>query len=187
MTALSIAAGPLLAMFVSPDLASTPGVNLPEGVQGGDLPFDPVTLTSVLTPGLLLTFVAFFLGGYLLFSALFAAVGSAVEQESDAQTLQMPVMLPIILPVFFFPYVLEKPDAMLSIFLSHFPFSSPILMVVRMTVTSIPIWEVLISFGLLIVGFLIMIWIAARIYRVGILMYGKKATFRDLLRWARTA
>lgn len=187
MLVVSLIAGPLIGALASPDVATAPGVSLPDGIQGQDLPFDPAVLSTLITPGLLLTFVAFFLGGYLLFSALFAAVGSAVEQESDAQTLQLPIMLPIVLPVFFFPYVLEKPDAAFSVFLSHFPFSSPIMMTVRMTVTSIPVWEVFLSFVFLMLGFLVVIWIASRVYRVGILMYGKKASLRDLWRWARTA
>lgn len=187
MMVAGVLAGPLMAMAFSPDIMNGPGVNMPEGVATGDLPFDPAALASVLTPGLLVSFVGFFLGGYLLFSALFAAVGSAVEQESDAQTLQFPVMLPIMLPIFFLPYLIEKPDATLSVFLSLFPFSSPIMMTVRMTVTSVPAWQVLLAFVFLGLGFMVMIWIASRIYRVGILMYGKKATLRDLWRWARTA
>ncbi len=180
-------AGPLMAMAFSPDILSTPGVNMPDGMATSGPPLDPAVLASVLSPGLMISFVGFFLGGYLLFSALFAAVGSAVEQESDAQTLQFPVMVPIILPVFFMPYLIEQPDAPLSVFLSLFPFSAPVMMTVRMTVTSVPIWQVLLAFVFLALGFMVMIWIASRIYRVGILMYGKKATLRDLWRWARTA
>jgi ABC-2 type transport system permease protein len=188
MLAFSAVAGPLLALLITPEVMNTPGVNLPES---GELPFDPEELPALvgrlLTPGLLLAFVGFFLGGYLLFSSLFAAVGSAVEQESDAQTLQLPLMLPIILPIFFLPGVLAAPDSALSLFLSLFPFSSPILMVVRMAATEVPMWQVLLAFVLLIAAFVGMIALAARVYRVGILMYGKRATFRDLWRWVRTA
>ena len=191
LVAMSVAAGPLLSLALSPEVASTPGVNLPEGVEASDLPFNPddlpAMLGSLLSPGLLLAFVAFFLGGYLLFSSLFAAVGSAVDQESDAQSLQLPIMMPIILPVFFLPSVLTAPDAPLSVILSLFPFSSPILMVVRMAATDVPAWQVLLAFALLIATFVAVIAAAARIYRVGILMYGKKATLRDLWRWMRTA
>ncbi len=187
MLAISALVGPLMALVFSPDVINSPAVSMTEGMATGDLPLDPASLASVLNPGLLISFVGFFLGGYLLYSALFAAVGSAVEQESDAQTLQLPVMLPVILPVFFLPYLIEQPDSTLSVILSLFPFSSPILMTVRMTVTSVPLWQILLAFVFLALGFMVMIWIAARIYRVGILMYGKKATFRDLWRWARTA
>ncbi len=182
MMVVSSLAGPLMALALSPDIS-----NMPNGMTSGELPIDPATLAAVLSPGLMISFVGFFLGGYLLFSALFAAVGSAVEQESDAQTLQLPVMMPIVLPIFFMPYIIEQPDAQLSVFLSLFPFSSPTMMTVRMAVTSVPVWQVLLSFVFLALGFVVMIWLAARIYRVGILMYGKKATLRDLWRWARTA
>ena len=190
MAALSAVIGPLLALTLSPEVMSSPGMNLPEGAAS-DLPFDPEELPALLgqllSPGLLLAFVGFFLGGYLLFSALFAAVGSAVESESDAQTLQLPIMLPIIVPIFFLPSVLTAPDSGLSVFLSLFPFSSPILMVVRMAATDVPAWQVFLAFALLIAGFVGMIALAARVYRVGILMYGKRATLRDLWRWMRTA
>jgi ABC-2 type transport system permease protein len=188
MLAFAALAGPLLGLLLAPEALSAPGVNLPEG---GELPFDPETLPALLgrllAPGLLAAFVGFFLGGYLLYSALFAAVGSAVEQESDAQTLQLPIMLPILLPVFFLPGVLAAPDAPFSVVLSLFPFTSPILMVVRMAATEVPAWQVLLAFALLAAAFVGMIALAARIYRVGILMYGKRATLRDLWRWARTA
>ena len=190
MLAFSVAAGPLLALLFSPEAMSAPGMSLPEGASG-ELPFDPEELPSLLgrllSPGLLAAFVGFFLGGYLLFSSLFAAVGSAVEQESDAQTLQLPIMLPIILPVFFLPSVLTAPDSGLSVFLSLFPFSSPILMVVRMAATDVPAWQVLLALAILVAAFVGMIALAARVYRVGILMYGKRATLRDLWRWVRTA
>ena len=159
MVAMSMAAGPVLALVLSPEIASTPGVNIPEGVNAADLPFDPsdlpAMLGSLLSPALMLAFVGFFLGGYLLFSALFAAVGSAVDQESDAQSLQLPIMMPIILPVFFLPAVLTTPDSTFSVFLSIFPFSSPILMVVRMASTTVPAWQVLLSFALLIATFVL--------------------------------
>ena len=188
MVALSAAAGPILLLVFSPEvMAAGSG----EAMAMEELPFDPNELPALvaglLSPSLLLAFAGFFLGGYLLFSSFFAAVGSAVEQESDAQTLQMPIMLPIILPVFFLPYVLSTPDAPLSVFLSLFPLSSPILMTVRMAAGSVPLWQVMLSFVLLIATFVGVIWLAARIYRVGILMYGKKVTLRDLWRWARTA
>jgi ABC-2 type transport system permease protein len=190
MAALGAVIGPLLALVLTPEVLNAPGVNLPQGAPG-ELPFDPEELPALLgrllSPALLVAFVGFFLGGYLLYSSLFAAVGSAVESESDAQTLQLPIMLPVILPVFFLPSVLAAPDSGLSVFLSLFPFSSPILMVVRMAASEVPLWEVLLAFLLLIAAFVGMIALAARIYRVGILMYGKRATFRDLWRWMRTA
>ena len=178
MFGISLAAGPLL-------LALAPEV--PAGAPAADVPFDPDLITGMLSPGLLAAFVAFFFGGYLLYSSLFAAVGSAVDQESDAQSLQAPIILPIMLPVLFLTVVADQPDSALSLGLSLFPLTSPILMVVRMAVTDVPLWQVMLSLALLAAAFVGVIALAARIYRVGILMYGKKATFADLWRWVRTA
>ena len=181
MAGLTVAAGPLLAAIAPDPAAAVPG--------GADVEVvDPAALISgMVSPELLVAFVLFFIGGYLLYSALFAAVGSAVDQESDAQSLQAPVVLPIMLPIFFLTVVANDPDSTLSLVLSLFPLSSPILMVVRMAVTDVPLWQVALALVLLGVAFVGVIALAARIYRVGILMYGKKATFSDLWRWLRTA
>ena len=183
MAAATTAAGPLLLAFAPPAAAGGAAA----AGAAADLPVDPAALAAAFSPGLLGAFVLFFAGGYLLYSSVFAAVGSAVDQESDAQTLQVPVMIPIILPMLFLPYVLDQPDAPLSVFLSLFPFSSPVLMVVRMSVSVVPVWEVVLSLALLTAAFVGAVWVASRIYRVGILMVGKKATLSDLWRWARTA
>lgn len=180
MAGLSAAAGPIF-------LALAPEAGPPGAPAEADLPVAADVLSGVLSPGLLVAFVLFFVGGYLLYSGLFAAVGSAVDQESDAQALQAPVVLPIMLPVFFLAVVADQPDSALSVFLSLFPLTSPILMVVRMAVSDVPLWEVALSLALLGAAFVGVIALAARIYRVGILMYGKKATFADLWRWLRTA
>ena len=176
MAGVSLAAGPLL-------LALAPEA----GAAGAAPPVDPEAISGMLAPELLVAFVLYFIGGYLLYSSLFAAVGSAVDQESDAQSLQTPVMMPIVLPVLFLGVVAADPDTPLAIGLSLFPLTSPILMVVRMAVTDVPLWQVALSLVLLVGAFVGVIALAARIYRVGILMYGKKATFGDLWRWMRTA
>ena len=185
MAAAAAAVGPLLLAF-APE-AAVPAAGLAAGAGAPDLAVDPAALSAAFAPGLLAAFVAYFCGGYLLFAAVFAAIGSAVDQESDAQTLQVPVMLPIMLPMLFLPAVLSQPDAPLAVFLSLFPVSSPVLMVVRMSVTDVPAWQIAASLALLVAAFVGMIWVAARVYRVGILMTGKKATFADLWRWVRTA
>ena len=183
MAAATLAAGPLLLAFAGPE--AVPGA-VP-GAEAAGLGVDPAALAAAFSPGLLAAFVLYFAGGYLLFASVFAAIGSAVDQESDAQTLQVPVMIPIVLPMLFLPYVLDQPEAPLSVFLSLFPFSSPVLMVVRMSVTVVPPWQVAVSLVLLTGAFIGAVWVASRIYRVGILMVGKKATLADLWRWARTA
>ena len=188
LAGISAAAGPIVALFAGPEALAS-GAAGPGGVSpvSPEAPFDPSAIAAVLTPGLLVAFVLFFLGGFLLFASLFAAVGSMVDTEADAQSLQVPVIIPIIVPLLFLPYVVDQPDAPLAVALSLFPLSSPILMVVRMAVTAVPLWQVLASLALLGVSFVGAVWVAARIYRVGILMTGKKASFRDLGRWVREA
>ena len=182
------ALGPIMLALAGPDAAaataSAPGV--PADVAA-DVPFDPGAITAFLTPGFLLVLVLCFLGGYLFYAALFAAVGSAVEQESDAQSLSIPVTLPAIIPVLFLGPMLDQPDSTLSTVLSILPPFSTVLLPVRVAVTDVPFWQIALSLGLLAAAFVGAIWVAARVYRVGILMYGKKATFRDLAKWVRTA
>ena len=177
--------GPALALFAG-------GAAGPAGVPGAEaapaeLPFDVGAIAALLTPGFLLVLVLCFLGGYLFYAALFAAVGSAVEQEADAQSLMLPLTLPIIVPMLFLFPMLDQPDSTLSAVLSILPPFSTILLPVRVIVTDVPVWQTALALALLAAAFLGAIWVAARVYRVGILMYGKKATFKDLWRWARTA
>ena len=177
------ALGPILLASAGPGAAAgAPGVP-----AGAGAPFDVGAITAFLTPGFLLILVLCFLGGYLFYAALFAAVGSAVEQESDAQSLTIPVTLPAIIPVLFLGPMLDQPDSTLSTVLSILPPFSTVLLPVRVAVTDVPFWQVALSLALLAVAFVCAIWVAARVYRVGILMYGKKATFRDLAKWVRTA
>lgn len=176
--------GAVLGGMVDP--ASLAGADAAAGAE--ELPFDPSLLSLSSVPfSLVVYFLLFFLGGYLLYGSLFAAIGSAVEQESDAQSLQMPILIPVILPALFLPFIADNPDAPASVILSLVPFFSPILMVVRAAATDVPFWQMALSLALLALAFVGTIWLASRIYRVGILMYGKKATFRDLARWVRTA
>ncbi|MEM1054766.1 MAG: ABC transporter permease [Bacteroidota bacterium] len=190
---LNVAAAPILAFLLGPEAITPEAVGPPGASMAGgdaapsDAPIDPSALAAVLTPGLIAAFVLFFLGGYLLFASLFAAVGSMVDTEADAQSLQVPVILPIIVPLLFLPFVVDQPDSALSVALSLFPLSSPVLMVVRMSVAAVPLWQVLAALLLLALAFVGAVWLAARIYRVGILMTGKKATFKDLARWVREA
>ena len=183
------ALGPVLLAVAGPGAVPAAG---PAGAAGvgdaaADVPFDVGAVTALLTPGFLLILVLCFLGGYLFYAALFAAVGSAVEQESDAQSLTIPVTLPAIVPMLFLFPMLEQPDSTLSVALSIIPPFSTVLLPVRVAVTDVPVWQVALSLALLAAAFVGAIWVAARVYRVGILMYGKKASLADLWRWVRTA
>lgn len=138
-----------------------------------------------ISPVVFIGFLLFFLLGYLFYASLFATVAAAVEQPQDAQTLMLPITVPIIVALIFIGFLIESPNSALSVVLSLIPFFSPILMVVRLAVTSVPAWQVLLSLSLLAGSFIAAIWFTARVYRIGILMYGKKAGFKDIIRWAR--
>mgnify|MGYP000235824585 CR=1 FL=1 len=131
---------------------------------------------------LLLSFLFYFLGGYLLYGALLAAIGSAVDSEADSQQFMMPITIPLIFSFVVAQVVMENPDGPMAFWLSMFPLTSPIIMMVRIPF-GVEIWELLLSMTLLIAGFIGATWIAAKIYRTGILMYGKKITYKELWKW----
>ncbi len=138
-----------------------------------------------ITPLMLVSFVLFFLLGYFFYSALYAAIGSAVNTVQEAQGLVFPVMLPIILAMVCWPAVLQAPDGPLAFTVSMIPGMSPLIMFLRIVVQTPPMWQILLSMALLVAGILGVVWFAARVYRVGILMYGKRPTFPEILRWVR--
>ena len=136
-----------------------------------------------LSPLLLVAFVLFFLLGYFLYGSMYASIGAAVNTTQEAQSLVFPVMMPLILSVVFYPMVLSAPDSTLSVILSLVPFFAPLLMFLRMTAVSPPAWQVALSMLLMLATIVGIVWAAARIYRVGILMYGKRPTFPEIIRW----
>jgi ABC-2 type transport system permease protein len=130
-------------------------------------------------------FIFYFLGGFFLYSSLFAAVGAAVDSETDTQQFMLPIMLPLILGVYVgFATVINDPHGPISTIFSMIPFTSPIVMLMRVPF-GVPWYEIAISMILLVVTFVFMVWMAAKIYRVGILMYGKKPTYKDLYKWLK--
>jgi len=140
-----------------------------------------------ITPVMLVSFVLFFLLGFLFYAALYASIGAAVNTVQEAQSLAFPVMLPIILAMVCFPAVLEAPDGALAVTMSMIPGMSPLIMFLRIVVLTPPLWQIALSIALLALGILGVVWVAARVYRVGILMYGKKPTFPELVKWVRHA
>lgn len=131
------------------------------------------------------SFVIYFIGGYLLYSSIYAAIGAAVDNETDTQQFVIPVLIPLMLGVYVgFATVISDPNGPISTVFSMIPFTSPIVMLMRIPF-GVPWWEILISFILLLATFLIIVWLAAKIYRVGILMYGKKPTYRELFKWMK--
>ena len=134
--------------------------------------------------GLFAILLAFLIGGFLLYSAIFAAIGSAVDNIQDASQLQTVAILPIILGIVFGMMAASDPGSSLSVWTSIIPFTSPMVMMARVPY-GIPSWQIAVSLVVLFASFLACVWVAAKIYRVGIFMYGKKPTVKELVRWAR--
>lgn len=130
-------------------------------------------------------FAIFYVLGFLIYGAVFAALGSAADNPQDVQHLAIPVYLPIIIPMLLLMPVTSDPNSTLAVISSMIPFFSPILMMSRIVVTEVPLWQSIGSIGLMILTFLSLLWLSAKIYRVGILMYGKKISFGELYRWIK--
>lgn len=132
----------------------------------------------------LFCFLFYFLGGYLLYSAIFAAIGSAIDSEADKQQFMMPATIPLVVSFIAAQFIMQNPESPLAFWFSIIPFTSPIVMMVRLPF-GVPVWELALSMSLLIIGFVFMTWLAGKIYRTGILMYGKKVTYKELWKWLR--
>ena len=130
------------------------------------------------------SFLLYFLGGYLLYAAMFAAVGSAVDNVQDAQQFQTPITMPIIIGFVVMIFAMNEPHAPLSVWCSMIPFTSPIVMMARLPF-DVPMWELLLSLALLAASFVFMVWAAAKIYRIGIFMHGRKPSYKELWQWIR--
>ena len=142
------------------------------------------TLMDLNYGQIILSFIVYFVLGYLLYASLFAAIGSAVENEADTQQLQMPVTIPLLIAFFLAFYAFRAPDSQVVFWGSIIPFTSPIVMLARIPF-GVPTWEIALSIGLLLLTFVLMAYISAKIYKVGILMFGKKTTFKDLYKWLK--
>lgn len=169
---------------VQPDQVAVGMDNIPkedlEDFDLGQIIFEFRSLNWAL---ILPSFVLFFLGGYFIYSSLFAAIGSAISDDmGESQSLMLPIMLPVIFAFIMMPAVLENPNSNMAIFGSMFPLFSPVLMPARL-VFDPPLWQVILSILLLIGTAVLFVWISGRIYRVGILMYGKKVNFKELGKW----
>lgn len=133
-------------------------------------------------PTIILSFIFYFIGGYLLYGALFAAIGAAVDNEADTQQFMLPITIPLIFSFVMAQFVINNPEGPISFWLSIIPFTSPVIMMVRLPF-GVPLHELLLSMAVLIAGFVFTTWLAGRVYRIGILMYGKKPTYREIWKW----
>ena len=132
----------------------------------------------------IVSFIVFFLLGYLLYATMFAAIGSIVENNTDSQQFTLPVTVPLIIALISAIYVVNDPDSSLAVWMSMIPFTSPVVMMVRIPF-GIPIWQVVVSALILAGTFVGMTWVAAKIYRTGILMYGKKLSYKEVFKWLK--
>lgn len=183
----------LVVQLVAPDL------------MGGDVVETAQTMTTATDSGntlnifeeignyfpfsftqMLLCFFFFFIVGYLIYSTLYAATGSVVDSESDSQQYTMPVTIPLILAIALVPSISADPNGSLAFWFSMIPLTSPVVMLVRLP-SGVPLWELLTSMGVALLFLIFCMWFAAKIYRVGILMYGKKPSWKEIFRWLRQA
>ena len=142
------------------------------------------TLGTLNYGSLLVCFILFFVFGYLLYASLYAAIGSAVETEADTQQLQIPITIPLLIGFFISIYTMKAPDSGVVFWGSMIPFTSPIVMLSRIPFDP-PVWQIALSLAILVATFILMAWFSAKIYKVGVLMFGKKSTFKDLWKWFR--
>ena len=142
------------------------------------------TLSNINLPQIAIAFLFFFVFGYLLYASMFAAIGSAVENEGESSQLQLPITIPLMLGFFVALYAFKAPDSPLVFWFSLIPFTSPIVMLARIPF-GVATWELVLSIVLLIATFVVCAWGSAKIYKVGILMYGKKSSFKDLWKWLK--
>ena len=148
---------------------------------------DPMVKVNEIIGGInlqvmILSFLFYFLGGYLLYASLFAAIGGAIDNETDSQQFMMPVSIPLIFSIALSGVIINQPDGTLAIWMSMIPFTSPITMMMRIPF-GVPMWQLYTSMGLLIAGFIFTTWVAGKIYKTGILMYGQKISYAILWKW----
>jgi ABC-2 type transport system permease protein len=166
---------------LSPDITEASKIATPDNNEFGEV---MEAINSVDFPVMIGTFIFFFIFGYLLYAALFAAIGGAVDSEADTQQFMLPITIPLILSIIMAQFVIQEPDGPVAFWLSIFPLTSPVIMMIRIPF-GVPYYEVMLSMFLLVLGFIGTTWMAGKIYRTGILMYGKKVNYKELWKWLR--
>ena len=181
-TGLSAIAGPLAASVLGTEAASS---QMQGELAGAEEQLPGILDIPTLETSLIVYFVIFFFLGYLLYSSLFAAIGSAADSETDTQQLMLPISAPIFIAYIIMFHAMQSPDSTLSVVGSLIPFFSPILMITRIAITEVPFWQTSTAILLMMLTFVGTMWLSAKIYQVGILSYGKTATFKDLAKWIK--
>jgi ABC-2 type transport system permease protein len=144
--------------------------------------FFDTMLNQINLPSFIAIFLFYFVFGYLMYASLFAAAASAVDNEAEMQQFIFPITIPLILSISISSVISRDSDGLLAFWLSIFPLTSPIIMIIRYPF-GVPVWQLALSMATLVAGFFVMVWLAGRIYRVGIMMYGKKVNYRELGKW----
>ena len=181
----------IAAALIMPSLMSKYGINTSDAMLAAETIQQQGFLTDMLTAisnfnftRLIALFIIYFIGGYLLYSSLFAACGSAVDNETDTQQFTMPITLIILIALYAGIYAAQHPDTSVTFWFSMIPFTSPVVMLVRLAY-DVQWWELALSIALLVATFILTTWLAAKVYRVGVLMYGKKPSWKEIIRWIR--
>jgi len=178
-TGITAIVGPIALMMGrgAPDAATMAGTSA--ATPGGDFSVPEISI------GIWIFFAVFYVLGFLMYGGIFAAVGAAADSPQDTQQLALPIYIPIMIPIFLMMPVITDPHSSLAVISSMIPFFSPILMMGRIAVTDVPLWQSLGSIVLMILTFLALMWMSGKIYRVGVLMYGKKVSIAEVVRWLR--
>lgn len=185
---IQLAAPDLFSPDTVETIAETPGVNMPDTATVDVAPDNIFSMIQDYFPVsfgvIIFSFVFFFIVGYLIYSTLYAATGSVVDNESDSQQYTMPITIPLILAIVFVPSISTNPDGALAFWLSMIPLTSPIAMMVRLP-SGVPAWELFLSMGLALAFLVFSIWFAAKVYRIGIMTYGKKPSWKTIFKWLK--
>ena len=169
---------------IASQMSGSEGEAAMQAAQNEAIPKIMKVIDSINFPLIIGCFIFYFLGGYLLYGALFAAIGSAVDNERDTQQFMLPVTIPLILAIIVAQTTITNPESPIAFWFSIIPFTSPIIMMVRVAM-GVPTMDLVISMISLVLGFLGTVWVAAKIYRTGILMYGKKVSYGEILKWIK--
>ncbi len=176
---------PLFGLTSSAELGPSQMEMLNNASQNNNFSLVMKEISNLPIMTILISFVFYFLGGFLLYSSLYAAIGAAVDNETDSQQFMFPIIMPLMIGIYVgFAVVINDPHGMLATTFSMIPFTSPVVMMMRIPMGA-PLWQIVVSLTLLAITFVGVIWFAGKIYRVGILSYGKKPSYKDLWKWLK--
>ncbi len=177
----TVLASPVIGLFMDPAT-----YDLPASATNQEILAAAEIVLPGISPGLFIWFILYFVGGYLLYGGLFAAVGTMVDSPQESQGLLLPLMMPIIISIIFMGPIMIAPNGPLAVGLSLVPLTSSVPMITRIAIGAAPVWQIILSYGLLLGSFLTSIWVSARIYRASLLMYGKKPSLKTLVGYLRS-